>query len=273
MKYYYLISSLPVLQLDATSISQEELDGIIELINQNLTTEDHAISQYLLYEGDNQNLLHILFREYHEFETHSFNHHSSIPIEILENYRREYKSLPDYMINYLNNHSDSFSSLSLREMENLLNQYFYEALVKLDSLFISTFYLWKFMLNQTIAMLNLKNYPFLKTRSEVAEPDFLQVTTLHSIRSFEDIANQLMPLIEENNLEAIERKVNSYYWEFADCWQEPFASEQVFAYMLKLIRLYRWRGLSSERDSTKSNFEKLIKELKETSSSPKMPVI
>ena len=272
MKYYYLISSLPDLQMDS-SLSQEQLDDLIGLISQNLSEEDLQILRSLLHASDNQNLLYILFREYHDFEIQSFIYPGYLSIEVLENYRREYPSLPDYMANYLNDLSGSFSSLSLGEMEHSLNLYFYDYLARLDSVFLHTYYLWRFRLKRSIAALNHKAYPYLNTANTIEEPFLPLARVLHGLKDFEEIANQLLPFIESNNLEAIEQQVNKSYWEFADCWQEPFSADAVFAYMIKLIHLYRWKGFTSKGELARSKFEKLIADLKEREASPKMPVI
>jgi hypothetical protein len=273
MKYYYLISSLPDLQIDDTALSQEQLEELIESIDRNSDDKDRIVLRCLLHSSDNQNLLYVLFREYHDFEIRSYSRPGSIPIDTLENYRREFSSLPDYMINYLNDLSGSFASLTLREMEHILNQYYHDYLLKVNSLFLNTYFLWRFRLKHTIAGLNLKAYPFLRTQSDTEEPFYHKVRELHGLTDQDDIANQLLPLIEGNELEAIEHKTNEFYWEFADCWQEPFSSEQVFAYMVKLIRLHRWKGFSSKGEVAQSKFEALIAELKQKKSSYKMPVI
>ena len=273
MKYYYLISSLPELEIDNSSLSQEQLFETIEVISRNLTPEDQVVLNCLLQPNDNRNLLYILFREYHDFEIRSFSGPVSIPIEVLENYRREYSSLPDYMINYLNDLSGTFSSLSLREMEYKLGEYFHEYLLNTNSIFLHTFYAWQFKLRKTVSEINLKSYPFLHTRNEEEEFGYPGTKILHTLTDQSEITNQLVPLVEANDLEAIENKINGYYWEFANSWQEPFSAEQVFAYVVKLIRLYRWKGFSSKGELAKAKFEELIMKLKQSQSSPKMPVI
>ncbi len=273
MKYYYLISSLPELQIEDPSHSQEQLSEILDLIHENLSPEDQRIYECLLLMSDNQNLLYILFREYHDFKIRHFVNPSYYPIEVLENYRREYHALPDYMINYLNDNSGSFSSLTLRDMEHSLNQYFYDHVGKLDSPFLQTYFQWRFQLKRTIANVNVKAYPFLNTQSETTEPFFPDVRSLPGLISMEDVSTQISPLIEQNNLEKIERKVDEYYWNFADCWQEPFSVDFVFAYVLKLIHLYRWKGFAAKGELAKEKFENLINELKEKTSSPKMPLV
>ncbi|MEQ8239423.1 MAG: DUF2764 family protein [Cyclobacteriaceae bacterium] len=273
MKYYYLISSLPKLAIDDGSLSCDQLDDIIELITQNLTDDDLDVMKCLLHKNDNQNLLFVLFHEYHDFEIRFFNQPSSVPVEILENYRREFSSLPDYMMNYLNDLSSSFSAMTMREMEQNLNQYFYDHLLNKNSLFLNTYFSWIFQLEQTISRLNLKSFPFLVTKDESKELFFPKIQTLHDLTEQKEIANQIQPLIASKDVEGIERKINQYHWQFAASWQDAFSADQVFAYMVKLIRLYRWRRFSSKGETARTDFEKLIAEILEKRSSPKMPVI
>ncbi len=273
MKYYYLIPSLNELKIDDTSLAQEQLEDSVDLIFRNLTDEDLKDLKGLFYPNDNQNLLFILFHEYHDFEIRTFNKPSAIPLETLQNYRREMATLPDYLINYLSDLSGSFPSFSLRKMEQSLNSYFYEYLLQRNSTFLNTYYFWKYTLDKTIAEVNLKAYPFMQAKNDQEEPFFSDIRTLHSLTEPSEIAAQITPLIASNNLEAIELKINGYYWEFANSWQEPFSKEQVFAYMVKLLRLHRWNGFTSKGELAKTKFEELITELKQKTSSPKMPLI
>ncbi|WP_420318971.1 DUF2764 family protein [Ekhidna sp.] len=273
MKYFYLISSLPEIRIEDRSLTQEYLDELIALIGRNLDEEDRPVYQALLASGDNQNLLYVLFREYHDFEIARFKRPYAIAPEILENYRHNYAFLPDYMINYLNDFSGSFASLSLREMEQNLDDYFHEHVIKLNIPFLSTYYDWRIRLKGIIADLNARSYGFLKKQNEATEKAFPHSRTLHGVTDFEDVANQMLPLIESNDLETIEAKVNTFYWEFASCWQEPFSSDQVFANLIKIIRMHRWKGFVSRGVGAKEKFEMLIHDLKIKESSPKMPLI
>ena len=151
MKYYYLISLLPTLDLEDDSYSLEQLDELLDQISSNLADEDREFLNYLLHENDNQNLLYILFKEYKDFEIRTFNQPLSIPMEVLQNYRRSYASLPSYLIDYLNDFAGTFSSMSMTEMEQNLNRYFYDSLLQQNCLFLHTYYAWLFQLKQTIS--------------------------------------------------------------------------------------------------------------------------
>lgn len=273
MKYYYLISSLPQLDVEDSSLSTGQLDEVIALITRNLTDDDLTVMKCLLHQNDNQNLLYVLFHEYHDFEIRAYNKPSSVPIEVLENYRREYSSLPDYMMNYLNDLSGAFSSLTLREMEQTLNRYFQDHLQKIDNLFLNTFFSWEDQLNQAIANANHKSFRFLTTKNEADAPLFRETLALHGLGEPSELTAQLQPMMETTDLDAIERRVNQYYWQFADSWQEPFSSAQVLAYMVKVIRLYQRKGFTARGDASKSSFERMVEESKNYESSPKMPVI
>jgi hypothetical protein len=273
MSYFYLISSLPELKLSNTSLTQLQLEELMETIMRNATVADKQVLNCLLYPNDNQNLLFILFREYHDFEIGSFGKPSVLSAELLINYRMEQGSLPDYMIYYLNDLSGSYASLSLRRMEHELNRYFYEHVVQKESTFLNTYFTWQFELKKTIADINHKAFDYLPISNHSSQTDYAAVKTLHGFATKEEVTNEITPLVEANDLEGIETKINQYYWEFADSWQEPFSSEQLFGYMVKLLRLYQWIGFSTKGEAAKSKFEELVQGLKETEISSKMPVI
>jgi hypothetical protein len=273
MKYYYLISSLPDLEIDDTSLSQEQLKDILDLIYRNLSEEDTREFECLLYPQDNQNLLYVLFHEYHDFEIRDFHQPAVLPVDALQNYRREMASLPDYMIHYIRDQAGSFPGLSLRRMEEWLEAYFYDHLLKSESLFVQTYFSWKHQLEEAVAEVNLKAFPFMQSRSERNVPFFPHVRSLHSLTEPSEIMNQIMPLASAHNLEAIEAKINAYYWEFANAWRNPFSKEQVLAYAVKLLRLYRWKGFAAKGELAKAKFESLIHEMKQRTSSPKMPLL
>ncbi|MEQ8471045.1 MAG: DUF2764 family protein [Marinoscillum sp.] len=273
MNYYYLISSLPKLDVTDDSLSADQLDEIIELITRNLSDDDLVIMNCLLHENDNQNLLSVLFREYHDFDIRTTHQPSSFPIEVLDNYRREFSALPDYLMNYLNDLSGTFSSLTMREMEQTLNRYFLEYIQGIDHPFLNTYYSWTFRLKQAIAEANLKSFDSLKTKNEASEPSFPATRTLHDLTEPQEITSQMQPIIESKDLEAIERKVDQYYWQFSGSWQDPFSTDQVLAYMVKLQRLYCRRRIVSKGEADRFHFGTLVAELKEKRSSPKIPIV
>jgi hypothetical protein len=273
MRYFYLISSLPELKLSNNSLTQLQLEELMETIMRNATAMDNQVLKCLLYPNDNQNLLFILFREYHDFEIGAFSKPSVLSAELLKNYRMEQGSLPDYMIYYLNDLSGSYASLSLRRMETELNRYFFEHVAQKESIFLNTYFTWQFELKKTIADINHKAFDYLPISSNSSQGDFGVTKALHGVATKEEVTNEITPLVGVNDLEGIETKINQYYWEFADSWPEPFSSEQLFAYMVKLQRLYQWIGFSTKGEAAKSKFEELVQGLKETEISPKMPVI
>lgn len=273
MKYYYLISSLPRLDIDSDSLSMDQLEESLELITRNLSDEDQVLMKCLLHEHDNQNLLSVLFHEYHDFEIRAIHQPSTIPFEVLGNYRREFSALPDYMMNYLNDFSGSFSSLTMREMEQNLDWYLLEYIQEIDNLFLNTYYSWAFGLKQTVAVVNQKSFDFLKTTNESSEPFFPATRALHGLTDQKEVANQLAPLVESRDIEGIESKIKECYWQFADCWQEPFSIEQVLAYVIKLKRRYDQKWLSPKGEVTSSGFEELVDEIKEKRPSAKIPMI
>ncbi len=272
MNYYYLLPSLPELDAEDCSLSRDQFDDIIALISRNLVNEDLVVMNCLFHKHDNHNLLYVLFNEYHDFEISAFNRPMSVPVQVLKNYRRAFSSLPNYMMNYLNDFSGTFSSMTMREMEQRLELYFNDYLNGLNHIFLKTFFSWNFQLTQALAEANLKSFHSVKSKNDSSEPFFSGKLTLHGVTAPTEIVTHMQPLMESMDLYAIERMVNKYYWQFADSWREPFSAEQVFAYLLKVIRWYWWKGLNTDAEIAKTYFEQMVDEIKNKESSPKMPV-
>jgi len=259
--YYYLIASLPDLTLDHDQTKHLKFGEILDLIERNLSDEDIGIYRCLLYQNDNRNLLHLIFHEYHDFSFTRFQYPADISLKILKAYRSDKSELPEYMVDFLNDQSGSFTSFSHVEIELLLRKYFLEYISRQNSKFLQSYFEWQFVLEKTLAQLNQSKYSFLKPTDNRDANHLDQKGNGYSFMDTKELINEILPLIEQREYASIEKKVDRYYWEFADRWTDRFSSEAVFAYTVKLLRLAFWRPIPSKPQAVEQHFNTLIEDI------------
>ena len=272
MNYYYLISSLPRIEVDYDSNVSLNFIELYDLIERNLTTEDRKTYHALLYQNDNRNLLNLIFHEYHDLEYKYVYEPTVIPYKTLQGYRRNLSGLPDYMIFFLQDNAGIFSSYSLTDIELKLRKYFMEYVRSLNSDFLIQYYEWQYRLEEILSDINRRKHTFLNPRG-IHDIDYLgDSPTIHQVDK-KQLTGDLTPLIEEEDYTAIEKVVDQYYWDFADSWTDIFSSNAVFSYVVKLLRLSRWSGIPTDPDEVEDQFLQLLYEFKTKTRSPKMSVI
>lgn len=261
-EYYYLIASLPELNKDLKSTKSIDINAIKDLIERNLSVPDLKIFNALLFQNDNRNLLQIIFHKYYDINYSRFLFPSSIPVKTLQSFRRNHSFLPDYMIDFLQNESGGFGTTSPKAIELALRKYFLEYVQQLNSDFLLFYYEWQYRLQKIVSELNFRNYKYLEPH-ENHDLDSLGAipTSINSIDKNRVVA-EIAPLIEQNIYAEIEKKIDSYYWEFSENWTIPFSSEAVFAYTVKLLRASRWTNISSDPDDVERQFVSIIESLK-----------
>lgn len=272
MQYYYLISSLPVVNINPDDNSLD-LNELYDLIQRNLSEKDLLIYQAILYQNDNRNLLSLIFREYQHIEFDYIYKPSVIPFKSLLSYRRNLSVLPDYMILFLQDNAGIFSSISLTDIELKLRKYFMEYIRTLNSEFLLQYYEWQYHLEETISTINQQKFNFLNPRGS-HDTDFLSTCSMkfHQVDKNE-ISAELSPLMEELRFSDIERTVDRFYWEFAESWSDVFSENRVFSYVVKLLRLSRWSDISKDPGEVMGEFKRLLEKIKKSNRSPKTAVV
>jgi hypothetical protein len=215
MQYYYLISSLPLLNNNPDENSVD-LNELYDFIQRNLSEKDLLIYQAILYQNDNRNLLNLIFREYQHVEFDFIHEPSVVPFKSLLNYRRNLSVLPDYLILFLQDNAGIFSSFSLTDIELKLRKYFMEYIKSLDSGFLIQYYEWQYHLEEIISTINQQRFSFLNPRGS-HDTDFLGALSINFDQVDKNkITTELLPLIDELRFSEIEKMVDRFYWEFAE---------------------------------------------------------
>lgn len=260
--YYYLISSLPELQPDPAENRSTDIVELLDLIQRNLEPADRQIYQCLLYQQDNRNLLHEIFGEYHGLAIPAYSFPAVFAEKTIRNYRRNLPYLPEYMIEFLQDNAGLFSSFSMTDIESRLRASFFSFISKQGSEFLIRFYEWQYQLEKTLAEFHQRTFDFLND-GESLDLDHLEPlpAELEPIDG-KQLKNDLAPLIAAGNLEAVERLVDQYYYDFADRQSEIFSAEAVFSYTIKLIRLARWQRATRQPEETRKQFLRVVEQVK-----------
>jgi len=260
--YYYLISSLPDIRPEASENKNVDVFELFELIRRNLSKQDLAIYECLLYQHDNRNLLHHIFHEYHHLRVPDYIRPSVIPESVLKNYRRNFSYLPGYMIEFLLDNAGVFGSYSMEDIELKLRSYFFEFVRQQQAEFLTLYYEWQYQLEHVLAEFNQQNFAFL---NDINNNDLENLEPLPvRLVSFDHkkLTNDLKPFIENGQYAAVEKLIDTYYWEFGDYWADTFSSNAVFSYTIKLLRLVRWTHASTNTEEKREQFLSLLHQVK-----------
>ncbi len=236
---------------------------LLDLIERNLTDEDLAIYQCLIYPNDNRNLLHQIFHEYHQLEPPDYKWPAVIPEEMMRNYRRNYSFLPDYMQQFLLDNSGVFGSFTLTDIELKLRGYFYDFINRQQSDFLTLFYEWQYRLEQTVAEFNQGQVDFL-SGGESQDLDNLNPMTVQTVAlDRKELLSELDPLVERGKYASIEKLIDTYYWEFGEYWTDTFSSNAVFSYTIRLLRMVRWQQATTDIDLNRKDFLTVVEKVKD----------
>lgn len=274
MNYYYLLSGLPDLSLDV-SLANIDFEETFDTIQRNLESEDLELFNYLLHPNDNRNFLSHLFYEYKELPKGAFQRPYTLTPEIILAYRRELSSFPDYMVAFIREFEAQFPTLTMREMENRLQEKFDDELNKLNNAFIKDYFLFKRSLAGIVAAFNQSNHSFLSESSFHNDPllDSLkkgQAPSSTVLKTY-PFAEQLKEVILTTDPTQIEHFIERIEWDYLAGPYPTFGSEQVLAYTAKLFILFRKKNQKIESGSLR--FDALKNDIRNKVHSPKTPVL
>jgi len=251
MSYYYLISSLPELSPE-TDTSKLEFDELFDSINRNLSKQDADLLKYLIYPNDLHNLLVVLSKEHQNRSSVDFKSPSVLEPEEVESYKKNRANFPDFMNFFLSENEDRLSVMSRREMEDAMQERFFEEVLELNNAFLSGYYKFNRILKSIVAAYNFNTYDFLSSPN-IHDVDrlILQIgpgkSPSASVLKDYAFLEKLITALSENKPEKTERLIDRILWDFLDETKaEPFSSEIVFAYTIKLLLLKRWHRIEQE---------------------------
>ena len=265
MNYYYLIASLPALspKMDTSSF---EFDQLYDVIQRNLTKEDQHYLRYLIYPNDLHNLLTILSKEYHDQSLKNFQEPAVHSYEELKSYKKNRRHFPDFMNDFLAENDDRLANMSIREMEDAMLNRFYDEVFELKNDLIKSYYRFLIELRSLIGAFNYNSYDFL-SKPNINQPDRLLSqlgpgkSPSASLLKDHPFLEDLISVLSKDDPEEKERFVDKLKWEFLDEMNnEPFTTEAVFVYYIKLQILQRWLIIKpkAENEEFKELLERTI---------------
>ncbi|MBV6646042.1 MAG: DUF2764 family protein [Cyclobacteriaceae bacterium] len=278
MSYYYLIAGLPDLSFD--QIVEEkaaqviDFKEVVDLIQRNLEESDQQSFRYLLYPYDNRNLLNVLFAKYKDFSEMAFQNLGIYTQEEIREYHKGNSIFPAYMSAYLEAYEDQLISMTPREIEDKLWDMFYDEVAHQDN-YINRYFHFERELRELIAASNLSYFDFLGQPGGRRDGERDQVRNRLSgssaLMKSHPYLETMVEQVSAGNPKALERFLNRIKWDYLDEEQGFFAKEQVFAYTLKLLIIYRWSQLSLSLGA--SRFSSLQEEIKSNVRSFKTPQV
>ncbi len=263
MEYYYLGSLLP--RLGAQDFSDEKnILKIKDQIYSLLEEEDQKQFAYLLLKNDNKNLLHLLRKKenitgelvYISFHKPSFYTYQ----ELLDGVEGRFP-LHSYMKIFLRNLN---SSEEVSAAENkLLELYFHEAIETCGE-FLSDYFQFKRSIKNIITTLNCKKFKYplkenLLGKGKLVDAILSPASAENSeMKRFLQLMEDLSKTIDIGDFYLLETKIDKIYLEYLDFSTplNPFSSEAIFAYFIRLMLGSRWIDLDE-----KSGKEELYRQL------------
>lgn len=265
MNYYYLISGLPEInpQMDASTV---DFDELFDTIRRNLSKQDSYLLQYLIYPNDLTNLLAVISYEYKGWSAVDFQKPSIFFKEEIKLYKRNRRSFPDFMNDFLSESEDRLANMSLREIEDTMLDRFYHEVFELNNDFLTKYYTFFRELKSIIAAFNVNSYDFLSSPNiNDAERLILQIgpdrSPSSSIIKDYPYLEEVTTVLSENKAEKMERQIDQVIWDYLDVISnEPFSREVIFAYTIRLKILKRWLTINPKNNEKdyKNMLDKMI---------------
>lgn len=254
-----------------------DFDETFEMIRRNLEKADEKSFRYLIYPNDIQNLLSLLFKEYHDMASRPFRKPALLDAEEITGYKFSKGNFPDFMNDFLAENEDRFPNMSMREMEDALMGKFYAEVIDLGNAFLVDYFAFKRSLNALAAAFHSNAYDFLSPpKMQDADRFYGQVgpdrSPSASLTKDYPYLEELMKVLSEKEPGPIERFMDRILWDFLEGrYKGFFSSEEVFAYTVKLEITQRWTVIDAQSDG--ESFDQLLEKIKNNVRSPKTPVI
>jgi len=250
-RYYYLISSLPVLELEGNQKHysyQESLKFLKEILH----PDDFGLLEYFLYLTDIKNIINILAEEKKVTPPYPFVlQPGSIEINEIQDVWTGLMSPPAFLKDFLEEYGQNIDQLSLVETEKLLLKAFYHRAFQEEDNFLEDWFRFDLRLKNTITISNSRKFDIdLKhlLLDELNEDS-------HTLEDFvyQSLIDELHRHHEENHPVMLEKLLDKIRWKYIDQLSSFsfFDLHAVFSWFLKLQILDRWRGDWSQDDAEK----------------------
>lgn len=260
--YYCLIAGLPDLIADDNKVPFLITDFKEELLLY-LSKRDLALVNLFFLSEDNKTLLSLI--EKNEPKESTIANFST---SFIEDQLKEPITLPSYMIEFINNHSEEKNLHNLSD-ENELTWLFYDFLLKSKNQFVRDWFTFEMNLRNLTTALNCRKYDRDIQKEIIGSNDFAMALRTSKLKDFGlsgdfPVVEKVMSFFENAGLVDKEKQLDLLRWDYLDekITFEYFSIDRILSYLIKLLLVDRWSKLDTE--SGKEVFNSLIKRLKDS---------
>lgn len=268
MNYYCLIAGLPEIEIENQK-SDFTIADFKKEVRPQLSNEDARLLDLFYLKFDNQNLLRYLNNKDVQIDEHGNLSKEELEdgLRLLsEDVEPDNPMFPDYFKRFISEYRDAQQTdTPASKWENRLTELYYTWAMNCNNKLISKWFSFNLNLNNILIACTCKKYQMEVEPvgdNEVAESikksnqrDFGLSGTLEELDIFQRLA-------EEQDWYEREKKIDLLKWQWLDeqTFFNYFSIERVFAYLIKLEIIERWKNLDPV--SGKKIFKELIDKLK-----------
>ncbi len=274
-KYYYLIASLPNIELDDSKITYTVSDFREELTDV-LTNEDRKLIDLFYLKYDNKNLIQQLLHPDQDSDERgriTYEEFTDIIAVIKEGDALPRSSyIPPYFGTFLRKYFelDGPEEKSPISPEDLLASLYYEYAMQAKNRFVADWFELNLNINNILTAITCRKYSLDKSDYIIGNNEVAEQLRTSNARDFGigdsiDYFPALLRIAEEDDLYQRERKIDLVKWEWLEenTFFKPFEVESVFAYLLKLEMIERWVKL--DKAAGEKTFRELVGTMKKGS--------
>ena len=248
--YYYLISSLPVLDREHVPATLD-CDEQIAHIRQNLDVQDLGVFKALFYPGDIRNWVNLLASRRKLPDLYPLVYDiGSLSREALLNPVQYSGEWPSFMMKFHEDAGENIEDMGLPEIEANLIELFYEEVLGMGNEFLSSFSSRDRSLRNIIVACNARRYGAQLQSNLIGDtPENWQLQ--HSKSADFGISleypyiDDILETLEQEDPIALEHLADRLRWDFIDelLSFHHFDLPVVLGYVLKLLMIRRWQML------------------------------
>lgn len=270
MKYYYLVSGLPDIQLSDAKVSP--MVEMAEEIKENLSDADANLFSLLLLKYDNENFLAYL--KDNNAQLNPLGNLSSNDWEELVSLMNESDSVVDkrlmpYIQQFYAQYTMGFPENVLPEDQLAVGYYSYG--MKCGNRFLSDWFEFNLNLNNVLAALMCRKFGFDIKTAVLGSNEIAEALRTSGARDFGlagtfDQMEEVLRIAEMTDLYEREKRLDALRWNWLEdhTFFHFFSAERIWAFWLKSELIHRWEDLTTEKGKTvfrqlMDNFRKEVK--------------
>lgn len=247
MNYYYLISSLPDLELD-NGKNYLSINEFISFCEEELKEEDFKELKKLFIFND---IKSAAFSKDKEFKVLSPSFYSDD--EFRENLKDTDSFFPFLAEYFFYDKSDKKLQPKLLNIDEII-LFFYEYINDFGNSFIKNYFMFELNLHNVTTALSLRANKITDPDKIIPYGDEASALIKSSSQDFGlslliDFMDKLTEVYKENNLIKIEKTIDQIRWDYLEesLGIEFFTVNYIFAYAVKLLSIERWNLLTDKK--------------------------